>query len=245
MMDIPIKVISLERSINRRQEFVENNNTINNWDFFSAVDGRLLTEDQIYDPSLFVHPLAFRGVGAYGCALSHLRLWVEVYNSGMPLTIVEDDGIFRLDFGEKSKEVMASLPADWDIILWGWNFDSILSLQAMPDVSPSVMLFDQNALRRNITTFQKQFSPVAVYRLDKCFGTVGYTISPQGAQKYITNCFPMRNFELLLPLFNQISNNMGIDSAMNRIYSSTNAYVAFPPLIATKNDSSQSEIEHS
>jgi GR25 family glycosyltransferase involved in LPS biosynthesis len=53
------------------------------------------------------------------------------------LTIAEDDAVFRADFEHEANRVIASLSPDWDMILWGWNFDSILGLEFMKNVSPA------------------------------------------------------------------------------------------------------------
>jgi GR25 family glycosyltransferase involved in LPS biosynthesis len=79
---IPIKVISLERSIKRREIFSEYNKDIK-FDFISAIDGEKLEK---IDNNIFSLPLAFPSMGVYGCALSHLLLWDFSINKNTPLT---------------------------------------------------------------------------------------------------------------------------------------------------------------
>ena len=237
-----IQVINLERSIDRKNEFIKNNLEIN-YEFVHGVDGKLLKDEEVKNPQYFIHPLPFKGSGAYGCALSHLKLWDEAIKLNIALTVAEDDAIFRSDFTEKSIELISQLPSDWDIVLWGWNFDSILSIRAMPSISSSVMVFNQEELRKNIHNFKNQKNFTFPFRLDKCFGTPAYTISPKGANRFKSLCFPMRNFELFFPLLNRKLQNMGIDIAMNNIYSFTNSWVSFPPLVITKNENETSSIQ--
>lgn len=235
MKSFPVKVISLERSIDRRSEFSANHQNIN-FEFFAAVDGSALTQGEINDSNLFLNPLPYPTVGAYGCALSHLRLWELACELNTPLTIVEDDAILRDDFCAKSQNVASKMPSDWDIILWGWNFDSILSVRVMPNISPVVMLFNQQSMRENTELFKRQRADVHPLALDKCFGIPAYSISPSGARKFKSQCFPQKNFEVYFPFLNRKIPNTGVDIAMNRIYANTNSYVAFPPLVVTKND---------
>jgi len=237
-----VKVISLDRSIERKNEFIKNNSAIK-YEFVSAVDGQLLTSQDISKAEHFINPLPFPSRGAYGVALSHLKLWNEAIEAGVSVTVAEDDAIFRSDFHVKTEVLISELPSDWDIVLWGWNFDSILSLVAMPNISPSVMLFSQALLRQNITHFQKDRSIIHTFKLDKCFGLPCYTISPTGAKKFKQLCFPLKNFELFFPVLNRKIPNTGIDIAMNRIYSTTNSYVSFPPLVVTKNEHEISTIQ--
>jgi GR25 family glycosyltransferase involved in LPS biosynthesis len=230
-----IKVINLERSIGRRNDFIKNNEGID-YEFKIGVDGNLLSEDDIFNENHFLNPLSFPSRGVYGVALSHLNLWNHAIELNESVTIAEDDAIFRADFEIKSSEVIDQLPLNWDIVLWGWNFDSILSIVAMPEISPSVMIFDQELLRNNIDKFKKERSKVYPFKLDKCFGTLAYTISPAGAEKFKKLCFPLKNFWLYFPILNKHLPNTGIDIAMNRIYSETLSFVSFPPLAVSKNE---------
>ncbi len=241
-MSIKIKVISLKRSIERRSLFLALNKHLV-CEFVEAVDGNELSIEIVNNEEFFVHPLPLPSYGAYGCALSHLNMWKIAMESDCPTTVAEDDAIFRLDFLEKYSVVMAMLPADWDIILWGWNFDSILSVDILHDVSSTVMFFSQNGFRRGFEKFQELSVPSIPLRLEKCFGTPAYTISPSGAKKFKEQCFPMKNFELHFPWANRILQNTGIDVAMNRIYPTVNSFVAFPPLVGTKNENEVSTIQ--
>jgi GR25 family glycosyltransferase involved in LPS biosynthesis len=229
-----IKVISLRRSNQRKERFQENNQEIT-FEFYDGVDGSLLLENEINNPKHFSQPLNSMSLGAYGCALSHLSLWEQVIECNIPLTISEDDAIFRNDFEYQSEKVIKMLPNDWDIILWGWNFNSILSLNEFSQVSPTVMLFSQKKMRNNISIFKSGLNATFPFRLDKCFGTPAYTISPNGAKKFKELCFPMVNFELFFPVLNKKISNSGIDIAMNKIYATTQSFVCFPPLVLTEN----------
>lgn len=236
-----IKVISLNRSIERRLNFRQIN-TQSNFIFIDAVDGLDLSAAEIEEKKLFQKNLPYTP-GAYGCALSHLNLWEESITHNRVMTIAEDDAIFRLDFEEKNSQLIDTLPSNWDIVLWGWNFDSILSLNVMPNISPVVMLFNQDQMRASVDAFKASTDTPKLFRLDKCFGMPSYSISPSGARKFKSLCFPLENFNLFFPLLNRSLPNNGLDIAMNRIYSSTNSYACFPPLVITKNEHPISTIQ--
>lgn len=235
-----IKVISLARSTTRRESFARLNQHIQ-YEFFDAVDGSKLTKEYIQQSGLFSSDLNY-SAGAWGCALSHLTLWDQVIESGEALTVAEDDAIFRHDFNQQIEQAIQSLPDDWDIIVWGWNIDFVLSFRFMPGVSPAVAFFDQDQMRKAIPTFQASTERLSFPRLDKCWGTVGYTISPKGAKNLKDKCFPIRPLELTVPILNKTLTNDGIDGAMNAVYASIQSYVSFPPLIVTENDHAISTI---
>lgn len=240
-MNPPIRVISLARSTARRDAFSQANGHVA-FEFSDAVDGATIIDEVDNAPDLFEPGLAY-SAGAFGCAMSHLGLWQEAAEGGYPVTVVEDDAVLRHDFEAQSAALLATLPPDWDIVVWAWNFDSILSLNVMPGISQAVMLFDQNGLRDSLDQFQAMATAPVALRLDKCFGTPAYTISPTGARKFMLNCFPLERFELFFPVLNRELPNNGIDIAMNRIYSLTNAYVSMPPLAATPNEHASSLIQ--
>lgn len=242
MVDV-VKVISLERSRERRALFSERNRHLN-FEFFPAVDGEALTPQELSDPDLFLHPLPFPGRGAYGCALSHRRLWALAARSGIAQTVAEDDAVFRADFSQAAARMLEEMPAGWDLVLWGWNFDGRLSIQAMPGVSPVALSFSQSRLREGLPAFQRQPLRSTLYRLDACFGIPAYTISPGGAEKFLSGCFPMKNEAIHLPVFNKTMANVGIDVSMNRLYPRTDSFVAFPPLVVSENRAEDSTVQN-
>jgi glycosyl transferase family 25 len=239
----PIRVISLQRTPERRQAFLDRNGHLPT-SFFDAVDGARLSPEDIAATGLFAPALARTYTpGAYGCALSHWQLWGEAIDRGEPVTVAEDDAIFRRDFAERSQEVLARLPAGWDVVLWGWNFDSVLSVHAMPGVTPAAMVFDQALLRGSLDIFQRSTDPVLALRLDRCFGNPAYTISAAGAQRLRRLCFPLAELSVRFPLLNREYPNLGIDMAMNAAYSNTASYVSFPALAVTCNDHATSTVQ--
>jgi GR25 family glycosyltransferase involved in LPS biosynthesis len=236
-----VKVISLTRSVERRERFSQVNAHVP-FTFFDAVDGVQLYHELNHTPDLFEPGLRY-SAGALGCATSHLMLWQETVALDTPVTIVEDDAILRHDFQEQSEKVLAKLDPEWDMVVWGWNFDSILSLNVMPTVCPVVALFDQNAMRQANGEFQRMTGTPTILPLDKCLGTPAYTISPRGARKFLLECLPLKNFEVYFPVLKRHVANNGIDIAMNRFYSLSATYCSLPPLAITNNERAGSLIE--
>ncbi|MBA2961201.1 MULTISPECIES: glycosyltransferase family 25 protein [Ramlibacter] len=240
---LPIRVISLQRTPERRQAFLARNGHLP-CTFFDAVDGARLTPEDIAATGLFAPGLARTYTpGAYGAALSHWQLWGEAIDGGRPLTVAEDDAVFRHDFADHAQRLLDGLPVGWDFMLWGWNFDSVLSVHAMPGVSPAAMVFDQAAMRGSLDAFQALRDPVLALRLDKCFGIPAYTISPAGAARLRKLCFPLSELSVPMPILNRSFPNLGIDAAMNAAYSNTSSHASFPALVVTCNDARISTIQ--
>jgi len=226
-------VISLKRSKERRSIFLKENSHVD-FTFFDAIDGSSLSKSVISDPNFFSSNLSYTK-GAYGCALSHLSLWEIAIQENRIVTIIEDDVILRIDFDYQKNKLIESLHSDWDIILWGWNFDHVLSLNLIPNISPVMILFNQDQLRSNTDTFKIETHKPILYPLDKTFGIPAYSISPKGAKLFKLSCFPLTLFEIQFPLMNRKMHNNGLDIAMNMVYQDSASMVSFPPLAVTKN----------
>jgi glycosyl transferase, family 25 len=231
----PVRVISLAREAERRAGFLRRNAHIPS-SFFDAVDGHALSMNEIRATGLFMPQVeATYDAHAYGVALSHWHLWTEAAAGTEPVTIAEDDAVFRCDFETRFGHMLASLPAEWDMVLWGWNFDSALRVHPMGSAGPVKMLFDQSLLRESLDAFQALETPVQAFRLDKAFGLFAYTLSPKGAAKMLQRCFPQRPLSVWFPVFKAHQPNVGLDVAANAAYLQGQCFACFPPLAASPN----------
>ncbi|HSW16021.1 MAG TPA: glycosyltransferase family 25 protein [Ramlibacter sp.] len=237
-----VQVISLKRSALRRAAFAKLNEHLN-YEFWDAVDGHEMSYAEFMATGLFEEGLPYTA-GAFGCALSHLRLWERAIETGQPLTIAEDDAIFRLDFHEQQARALERLSPDWDIVLWGWNFDAALSLNLMPGVSPTIVMMDHGQMVNSIENFQYADTEPSLLRLERCFGNPCYTISPAGARRFKARCFPIMRSESMFPLIAVPVPNTGIDNSMNRVFWQRQSFISLPPLVVTKNERAVSTIQN-
>ena len=128
-------------------------------------------------------------------------------------------------------------------MLWGWNFDSIVGLRFAFGMK-TVMAFDRAWTDAALEAFVSALPRPAPMRLDFSFGLPCYSISPAGARKFKAGCFPIADFSRSFALLPQPVRNRSIDVAMTNLYPLTNAYAAFPPLVATRNDRATSTIQN-
>jgi GR25 family glycosyltransferase involved in LPS biosynthesis len=236
--DPSLHVISLKRTPERRSLFAAVNRGLR-FTFFDAVDGQTLSPDALRRDGILGDPVPYSN-GALGCALSHLALWNMAIQEEKVITVVEDDAVLRSDFAVSSQAVIERLPPDWDLIMWGWNFDSMLSLNVMRGISSCLVLTDQGTLRRSIGQFRADTSPSQPMPLERCFGTCAYSISPKGAAVFKENCFPLKPMSVSFPLLKQPRSNNGIDIEMNALYPNTRSFVSIPPLAVTPNFNAES-----
>jgi GR25 family glycosyltransferase involved in LPS biosynthesis len=231
-----IALINLDRTPDRLAEFVRVNRHLQTVKRYAAVDGRTLDTNALIADGL-IEPaiLAAYTKGALGNACSHLGLWGIAVQESRAVTVCEDDAILNRHFAEAADRLMAALPADWDIVLWGWNFDSYLLFDMLPGVSTCLAAFDQAAMRAGVEHFQAQAVSPRLFRLQRAFGCPCYSISAKGAALFRSHCIPLREMPVFFPGLNRHRPNDGIDIPMNDAYPQLQAYVSFPPLAITPN----------
>jgi GR25 family glycosyltransferase involved in LPS biosynthesis len=237
-----IHLINLDRNAGRLAEFLATNPHLSSVRRFSAVDGSTISRKLFCEHGVLRTEMPAYSNGAVGCALSHLTLWKEAVTQSRLITVLEDDAITNKYFEAQAGALIESLPPDWDIVLWGWNFDSLLLIDFLPGVSPCMGVFSEQDLKKNASTYQQLHLKPQGFRLQRAFGTLGYSISPSGAAKFANHCLPIREMDVVCPGLKHAVSNFGIDVMMNALYPEVNAFVSFPPLAISKNEKSVSTV---
>jgi glycosyl transferase family 25 len=234
-------VINLDRSPERMQRFRQLNSHLPHITRFPAVDGRTVNRSTLIDQQIFAEPIFFKG-GSVGNTMSNRELWKMAAGKSEYITIFEDDAIIHKDFAALAPALIAELPHDWDIALWGWNFDAPMSFDILRGV-PCLARFSQSDLRKQWKTLQTDTIRPALHQLHYSFGTVAYSLSPAGAKKLLARVFPVKPFLYRLPRHNVEIENLSIDCALASLYDGLNAYVCVPPLALTNNDHAASTVQ--
>jgi Tfp pilus assembly protein PilF len=144
---------------------------------------------------------------------------------------------------------MKTLPPEWDLVFWGWNFDVVVVFDMLPGVSPCIAQFDQGKMRLHTRDFPRLPIAPRAHRLLWSFGMTCYSVSPRGARNLSDKCFPLRPMFIPWPegvprpIQSPGIHNIGIDATLNGIYRDLNAYVCFPPLVISPNDRATSTIQ--
>jgi len=243
MGSMRVSFLNLDRSPERLASFLQINAHLTDVHRVAATDGNTYTREDLQSVKAIEGPMPTYTNGALGCALSHLGQWELASKGSETLTLAEDDAIFHQQFEQLAPKVLATLPADWDIIQWGWNFDSVLAYDLLPGIASCVSAFDQDGLRANLAAYPTLPIKPFAYRLQRSLGTVCQSISPAGAAKLLRHCLPIRPMETFYPLINLMLPNAGIDNMMNGLYPMINAYVCVPPLVITTNDHARSTVQ--
>lgn len=243
MSPLDIRLINLDRTPDRLAAFqTMNEHVMPHVTRFAAIDGKNADRTALIERGIIASDLGYND-GALGNALSHIALWDTAIREDRTLTLCEDDAIFNRAFCAAGEALLRDLPADWHLMRWGWNFDTILWFDMIPGVSSCVSWFEQSSLRKGIDTFQSADLPSHSYRFYQAFGTVCYTISPAGARLLRQRCLPLKNANVHIPGLRASMPNCALDYALNDVYRRLNCFVSFPPLVATKNDHASSTVQ--
>jgi GR25 family glycosyltransferase involved in LPS biosynthesis len=162
-------VVNLDRRVDRWENFKKNATEIDNYERFSAVDGKLIKNStqlqQIFESNDY-----YMRRGMVGCLLSHIKIYTELINSEYQYFIIlEDDVEFTPDFKNKFDNIMTQV-SNWDLIFLGHHVRDI---------------------DRQKDELVKDKMPVLTKRdaywsfLNSLGGTGGYIISKVGAQKLL------------------------------------------------------------
>lgn len=206
--DIKIKtyVLNLDKREDRWKEFKNKANSLTalNYERFSAVDGSKLKStpqlQRIFDGNDYN-----MRVGLVGCAMSHIKMYIELINSEFEaFCILEDDIDFSPEFDKKLLHVYNQVKImKWDILYLGHHIyneyltDDLYNKEKMPVIEK----WDRV---RSLTMSMG--------------GTGGYVISKQGARR-------------LLDFINKNGMTNGIDTVQQKSADDLNIFYSNPHLI--------------
>lgn len=164
------------------------------------------------------------------CARSHIDLWKQCRDSDRPITIFEDDTILHADFHEHSHQLAATIQ-DWDIILWGWNLDTSLTIEIIPGLWPARLSFAHDKNSANYKTSQSSQVDPRLMPLHVAAGLLAYSLSSAGAASLLDRCLPLGNIAASAPEKGFSGwTNTGIDVETSRHYTAMRAFVCLPPI---------------
>lgn len=235
-------VISLRRTPERLRQFRENNPHLKtSVDTIEAVDGLELDQEELVRQGLLASDVTWVP-GSLGAALSHRLCWLRAADTDRPLVIFEDDVLLRVDFSDALPRVLQALPADWDIVMLGYNTDSTLEMEIAPGCAAYGDFRGWYPTPPEARRFVNSPGSVSVVPLITAFGTCAYAVSPQGARKLLDKCFPLNWTFHYLKAFKFVLQGVTSDAVMCKYYAEMGAFVCIPPIALAPNDKTTSTV---
>ena len=236
-----IWVINLDRTPDRYQRFRQYNDAFIGHRRLPAIDGTNVSRDELAARNILAPPVPY-SPGGVGNLLSHLSLWEHCIREDRVVTVCEDDAIFNHQFQNITNILYGLCKGLFDIVYWGWNFDSPVKFDLLPGGNPTVLHADQTTLRQSVDNFRSGNIASSLYRLHELYGVICYSISPRGARKIISNLFPIQQQNVFSSAMNRPVGNHAVDVSLNALHPRLDSLLCLPPLVATINDVSKSTV---
>ena len=238
------RVINLARNPQRLKRFLEQNATARlHIERFEAVDGSKIDLVDAVANGTIVRGAKYTP-GAIGVAMSHRAIWRDSIARKKCALVFEDDVILRRDLGDLLPKLVSQLPESWDIMLLGYNTDSILDLGlGCGKISLYGSFSVAYPTSSELSAFADSNEPVGTYKLNGAFGISGYAISPRGAERLLSKCFPMDNRVIPIPALGRGIVLTGLDGMLNAFFRRISAFACFAPLVLPINDRSSSSVQ--
>jgi GR25 family glycosyltransferase involved in LPS biosynthesis len=235
-------ILTIPKNVRRLETFLDANRRsgLELVPYF-GVEPHMFTRDELVAQRLIdadLHP-RFR-LGYIAHALSCRNIWILAAQATEPTFVFEDDAYVADDVAAKVALATAGL-SEWDILLLGYNTDSILDILLSDEMRLLSKFSVKNPTPEQIQAIIQQPNP-RVFRLYQAFATCGYVISPRGAQACLEACFPLRNVVVKVPALGRSLFTYTLDCTLNTVYRDLRAYAFLPPLVLTTNDHAGSSI---
>lgn len=168
---------------------------------------------------------------AFVQALSHVSLWGNVAQHKTAAHIFENNAVLCANFEAESTRILASLPQDWDFVLWGSAPGATLQLDILPDLALFSGAVQPPYSARGAAALSEMAVTSLAFPLMSTLSVCGYAISPTGADKLIKACLPLTS--TTIPATTAHENGRAaqtLGELMSLHYSTIKAYACVPPL---------------
>ena len=181
--------------------------------------------------------------GALGHALSVIQLLKLCIKNNEIVTILENDAILSHAFDPCSLRLLESIGFAFDIVQWGWNFDSVLYLFPLSRaLGPVEIRAHQDMAPMGFRNFQELTCARTLIPLGHQWGSHCLTVTPHGAKALLDLLIPLNTDPYFRQDLNLRIQPKGLDSMLGKCYPHLQAYACFPPLSMALNDKAKSTI---
>lgn len=246
-------VINLDRRQDRWQGFMDRNGHMPlSFHRISGIDGQTLDFPSLIT-SGFIPPHAPHRQytkGSIGIALTFQRLWQQIAEGNEPVVIFEDDVALSPDITAHIAMAADMLAQNQcDLFYFGYNFNTPIAIETLHGFKGLIKLGEQApanaAFIRKFQHQPPQPHQTMIARIMHAWGMCAMMVSPDGAKKLLSLCFPLPDEQQQLFLFGQERHipPIGIDSMVNLRLQQMDlrALGMFPPSAITPNDQADSD----
>lgn len=130
---------------------------------------------------------------------------------------------------------MPSVPADWDFIKRGWEFNPYFVWVDFGFAKSKLEFYGRQFSGTDGAKFQSAEFSYSIFRLAHSFGNHAYSVSPKGARALLRYCLPLGQRLVPFPGAGVVVDSVGIDTLMCGAYPSMQAFMCCPPMLQDTN----------
>jgi glycosyl transferase, family 25 len=241
-MAIKKYIIHLEEQVDRKADFLSTNTAPGDFVWTVGVKGANIDRQALIESGELARNAQIVD-GSLGNAISIVQLLRRCIENDEIMTILENDAILAHDFDPCSLRLLESIGFDFDIVQWGWNWDSVLYLFPMSVAfGPMKMTARQNMAEMGFRKFQELKCHRTLIPLGHQWSTHCFTVTPRGAKSLLEGLLPLNTDPFFREDLDLRIQPKSVDSMMGRCYPKLKAYSCFPPLSMVLNDKAKSTI---
>jgi glycosyl transferase, family 25 len=241
-MVIKKHIIHLEHHTQRKADFLAMNAASKDFVWTAAIPGAELDRRALIASGILAADAQLID-GSLGNAVSVIHLLKQCVETNEIMSILEDDAILSHHFDSCSLRLLESIDFDFDLVQWGWNFDSVLRVFPMsPAMGPVEMTAHQGLAQKGFRRFQEWKCPRTLLPLGHQWGTHCFTVTPRGAKHILGRVLPLSTEAFDREDLDLRIQPRSLDSMIGRCYPDLKAYACFPPLSMVLNDKANSTI---
>ena len=234
---------NLDRRPDRQQLFLQNNIHAGILTKLKTFDGVALGPDGLKHFGIDLANLPYYTVRTAGNFLSHYYAWQLAAVAPEPTTICEDDALLNHDFPCQAQSILASMPDDFDVMLWGWTFKCFMHCELIPGLRTVLIHTSQEPSPDERENFRKSDHYSQPCRCYAAWNSFAYTLSPAGARKLIDRCWPIRHENGKITARPENFPIYGVDAKLATILQDLSAWIAYPPLAFHPHDPSDTDMD--
>jgi glycosyl transferase, family 25 len=241
-MEIKKYIVHLADHVQRKLDFLSVNTVPNNFIWMEGTIGANVNRQALVQSGVLKKEAEIID-GSLGNALSFIRLFKQSIDTNEIVTILENDAILSHHFDPYSLRLLESIGFDFDIIQWGWNFDSVLYLFPLSSaMGPVEIRARQDFAQTGFRKFQELACARTLIPLGHQWGAHCFTVTPKGAKRLLEMLLPLNTDLFFREDLNLRIKPRSLDSMLGRCYPKLKAYSCFPPLSMALNDKAKSTI---
>lgn len=163
---------------------------------------------------------------------SHVIQWSQCVADGVPRTIFSDKSSIPDNFEELANALLQTLPEDWDLIVWGVDYNGLMIVKMPSQMGDCILKCDDHPSTGPTGPLGERKTPALLLKLSAIEGMSGYTVSPRGAS-ILMNSLPIREYSYRSKLAGREMRGVSLSTLFSSLieHGAMAAHVSFPPLV--------------